>query len=155
MIGNNLGYDEPIDYLKNIYWKRWTIEINFRYSKYNLSLKNLQSKNENTIRQDILIHNFIFIINAFFQYSLQNMLDTDHKISTTNNLNIIINELLYKLLYKSTTKKLLNEINDILNISKQTVIINKPNRNYDRIRKNQLASGVSMEIDFNLYINRI
>ena len=54
-IGNKKYYlgttimNHKIEYFKNIYWKRWTLETNFRESKYLLSLDNILSKNENKI----------------------------------------------------------------------------------------------------------
>lgn len=102
-----------------MYWKRWKIEINFRHSKYNLSLKELKSKTINAIRQDICIHNFIFIVNSFFQYSLQFEADKKYKINITNSLHITVNELLYLLILKKTTDNTINEILRILNILKK------------------------------------
>ena len=37
-----------IDELKNLYWKRWQVEIHFKESKYNLSLKTLFVKKTNS-----------------------------------------------------------------------------------------------------------
>ena len=42
-----------IDCLKNLYKKRWNIETDFRYSKYNLSMENITSESNKI---------FIFII---------------------------------------------------------------------------------------------
>lgn len=128
-------YDCNIDYLKKIYWKRWKIEINFRYSKYNLSLKELKSKNYNTLMQDILIHNFIFIVSSFFQYILQKDINTYFKINTKNMLCITINELLYLIIYKNATRRNLNEIMRILKIAQSTVIPKYTNRKYERVKK--------------------
>ena len=49
----NLSYS--IDELKNLYWKRWKVEIHFKESKYNLSLKTINLKTENSLLQEIYI----------------------------------------------------------------------------------------------------
>ena len=72
-------YNQNIEYFKNLYWKRWKVEINFRYSKYNLSMNNIKSKTKNSIIQDIYIHNFMFIISSYLQYSLTDNLDNSLK----------------------------------------------------------------------------
>jgi Transposase DDE domain len=128
-------YNRSINYLKNLYWKRWKIETHFRYSKYNLSLKQLDSKSENTLRQDICLHNFIFIISSYFQYLLQFNIRDDYKINTTNHLYVVINNLLYILLYNNNGKKTITEINEILNIVEQSVIPIRENITHDRIKK--------------------
>jgi hypothetical protein len=132
-IGTTL-YEESITYIKALYWTRWRIETSFRYSKYNLSLKAPKSKNDNGIKQDILIHQFIYLISSFFQYLLQKDITTNHKISTTSHLNVIVNEFLHLLVYKYATTKIITNMVRILNISKQIVIPIRKNRHYDRIR---------------------
>lgn len=97
-------FDKNIAYLKDIYWKRWNIETHFRYSKYNLSLRELNSKTENTFMQDIFAHHFIFIISSYFQYLSQVDVKDGYKIHTSNHLNATINELIYLFLYKTGTK---------------------------------------------------
>lgn len=44
-----------LEYLKISYKLRWTIETDFKYSKYYLSLKSISSKNLNNIKQDIAL----------------------------------------------------------------------------------------------------
>jgi len=128
-------YDKDINYLKNTYWKRWKIEIHFRYSKYNLSLKELKSKTENSIRQDIFIHHFIFIVSSHFQYMLQENIKKGYKINTSNQLDTTINNLLYLFLYNKATNKNIYEIERILNICKENIIEDKKNITNPRITK--------------------
>jgi hypothetical protein len=58
-------HDEGIEYFRNIYWKRWKVETNFKYSKYNLSMNNIKSKSKESMIRNIRIHNFIFIIGSY------------------------------------------------------------------------------------------
>ena len=48
--------NHKINYFKNLYWKRWNIEIHFRESKYLCSLSNILSKNKNAVLQNICAH---------------------------------------------------------------------------------------------------
>jgi hypothetical protein len=128
-------YNEPISYFKDLYWKRWKIETNFRQSKYDLSMLELKSKTKNTVNQDILIHNFILIIASYFKYLIQKDIDKTLKPNMKNILNITINELLYLLIYKTTIKSTINKIINILNIMKGVTIKIRKNRKYKRIRK--------------------
>jgi hypothetical protein len=98
-------------------------------------MNNIKSKNKNTLMQDIHIHNFIFALSSYFQYNLQfDINKKKYKINTAAHLNIIINNILFLLFYKKATKKNINEILRFLNISKETLILIRPNRFHKRIR---------------------
>jgi len=129
-------FNKSINYIKDIYWKRWKIETHFRHSKYNLSLKDLKSKSENAILQDIYIHQFIYIVSSYFKYMLQKtIIQNNRQINTKNHLYMTINNLLYLLIYKPNSQKIYEEINRILNISKKVIVIGSENRHNPRIRK--------------------
>jgi hypothetical protein len=128
-------FDENIQYLKYLYNKRWKIEISFRHSKYNLSMNNINSKTEDSLKKDILIHHFIFITSSFFQSILQVSVKENYKINTTNMLNVTINYLFYLFLYKKSTEATILKIFKIMNIAKETIVFIKLNRFYYRIRK--------------------
>ena len=61
----NLIY-KSIEELKDLYWKRWKVELHFKETKYNLSLNNINLKTENSLKQEIYIHNLLFILYYFF-----------------------------------------------------------------------------------------
>jgi hypothetical protein len=132
-LGTNI-HKHYIKYFKDLYWKRWKIETNFRYSKYNLCFKNLKSKNENKLLQDIYAHQFVLIVNSYFQYKLQSMIKEEYqKINTSDLLLIISNDLIYDLFYNNLTTQTREKINTIFNgLLKQTIKI-VPNRQYPRI----------------------
>lgn len=114
-------YDKTVNYFKQSYWGRWKTEINFRSSKYNLSLVELKSKTERKIKQDVYIHNFISIISSYFQHMLEKELyGLNYKLNTKNFLSTTINNLLYYLLYKKATKKMINKFNTLLEMLKKT-----------------------------------
>ena len=75
-----------IDELKNLYWKRWQVEIHFKESKYNLSLKT-----ENSLIQEIYIHNLIFILYYYFKFDIDNpLLKSKYKINNKADLGNLI-----------------------------------------------------------------
>jgi hypothetical protein len=45
--------DTKIDDIKKLYCKRWKVETNFKFLKYNLSLLNSNTRKENLLKQDI------------------------------------------------------------------------------------------------------
>lgn len=95
--------NKTISYFKDLYWKRWRIETNFRESKYLLSLNNIQSKSINKVQQDIYSHNILFIICSYFKNQLEKLLPENKFINTTNLLYVIVSNLLYFMLYKKLT----------------------------------------------------
>jgi len=64
----NLTYS--INELKDLYWKRWSVEIHFKESKYNLALNTINLKTENSLIQEIYIHNLIFILYYYFKFDI-------------------------------------------------------------------------------------
>lgn len=123
-----------IDNIKMLYHKRWNVETNFRDLKHNLSLIELKSRSKNSIYQDILIHNFLFLINSYLYNNLNATTKENYKINRKNCLNIVINEILFFLLYSEHSKQKLNEMNRICKIIKKDLILVEPNRHYIRKR---------------------
>ena len=127
-------YDKSIKYFKDTYWKRWKVEVNFKYSKYNLSMNNIKSKSENSVTQDIYIHNLIFIITGYIKYHLEEDICENYNINVTSLLKILINKILYLFLYKNSTSKNIDEIIRIFDIIKESLIYVRTDRHYKRIR---------------------
>jgi len=124
------------EYFKELYWKRWSIEINFRESKYILSLNNILSKTENKIKQDIYSHNILFLISSFFNINLQKILPTNKFINTKNLLYLITNNILYLIMYKNLSSSTKEKIKKICMSLLKTLVTKYPNehRHYERIR---------------------
>ena len=81
--------NKTVAYFKNIYWKRWRIEINFRESKYLLSLNKILSKNTNNIQQDIYSHNILFILHSYIKNEMQKNIPKDKFINSKNLMYLI------------------------------------------------------------------
>jgi len=102
LIGSN------IEELKNLYWKRWSIETHFKEAKYTTSLNEIKCKSLNNLLKEINIHNHVYILYYYFYSYIKHdskKYELNHKIG----LEIFLDDILYSILYKKKYK------NDILN----------------------------------------
>jgi hypothetical protein len=102
LIGSN------IEELKNLYWKRWSIETHFKEAKYTTSLNEIKCKSLNNLLKEINIHNHVYILYYYFYSYIKHdskKYELNHKIG----LEIFLDDILYPILYKKKYK------NDILN----------------------------------------
>jgi IS4 transposase len=100
--------NHSVAYFKNIYWKRWRVEVNFKESKYLLSLNDIKSKSENKVQQDIYSHNILCILCSFFKNHLNQIIPDNRFINTKNLYHMLTADILFIMLYKkftSSTKK--------------------------------------------------
>lgn len=112
-----------IDELKDLYWKRWQIEIHFKESKYNLSLKTINLKTENSLIQEIYIHNLIFILYYYFKFDIDNsVLKSKYKINNKAGIKIFSENIIYLLIYNKITNKCFEKINKIINVIVMNVV---------------------------------
>lgn len=121
----------PLSRLIKIYSKRWSVETEFMYAKYYMTMNNIKSKKYNNVKQDIASIQFISIISGYIEY----LINKKYKKNKKNNLYIITHNLLYKLFYKKLTKKLIIKINKLFEIIKNVVVAIQFNRHYKRIKK--------------------
>ena len=106
----NLIY-KSIEELKDLYWKRWKVELHFKESKYNLSLNNINLKTENSLKQEIYIHNLLFILYYFFNienndYCLKNKYKLNNKIG----IKIFSEDIIYLLIFNKLTNSCFEKI---------------------------------------------
>jgi hypothetical protein len=132
-LGTNI-MNHTVPYFQNLYWQRWTVETNFRVSKYLLSLNNILSKHPDKVRQDIYVHNILFIIHAIFNNHLQQSLPANKFVNTGNLFTVITNRILYPILYKKITPSVKEMIERICLGLLKTPVITKPGRHYKRVR---------------------
>ena len=130
----NLSYS--IDELKNLYWKRWKVVIHFKESKYNLSLKTINLKTENSLLQEIYIHNLIFILYYYFKFDIENpLLKSKYKINNKTGIKIFSENIIYLLIYNKITNKCFEKISRILNIIELNIVyIQQNKKKYERKR---------------------
>jgi hypothetical protein len=102
---------KSIDELKDLYWKRWKVELHFKESKYNLSLNNINLKTENSLKQEIYIHNLLFILYYFFNIENNDyLLKTKYKINNKTGIKIFSENIIYLLIFNKLTKSCFKKI---------------------------------------------
>jgi len=123
--------NKSLDELKDLYWKRWKVEIHFKESKYNLSLKTINLKTENSLIQEIYIHNLIFILYYYFRIDDENpILKSRYKINNKVGIKIFSENIIYLLIYNKITDKCFKII------KKMIIIIGKNLQYIQLIKKN-------------------
>ena len=130
--------NKSLDELKDLYWKRWQVEIHFKESKYNLSLKTINLKTENSLMQEIYIHNLIFILYYYFKIDDENpILKSKYKINNKVGIKIFSENIIYLLIYNKITDKCFKIIKKMIKIigkNLQYVQVIKKNNKRKRIR---------------------
>ena len=106
----NLIY-KSIEELKDLYWKRWKVELHFKESKYNLSLNNINLKTENSLKQEIYIHNLLFILYYFFNIENNDYcLKTKYKLNNKIGIKIFSEDIIYLLIFNKLTNSCFEKI---------------------------------------------
>jgi hypothetical protein len=134
-------FNKTLKELKENYWSRWEIEINFKKTKYNLSLNNIKSKNENSLKQEIYINNLAFILYYFLKIDkivIDKDIDKDnkekekYKINDKTGIYIFIEKISYIIINTRLTLNKYNLINKYLDIIKNNRFYIQKNRNFKR-----------------------
>jgi hypothetical protein len=68
-----------VNYYRDLYWKRWNVETNFRYLKSQLNLNLLTSQNILHIQQDIKIIHFITLLSEYITELQKKIINNDNK----------------------------------------------------------------------------
>ncbi len=130
-------FDYSVDDIKDLYRMRWGIETHFGKEKRLLNLRNLNGLSLSRLKQDVLIHQFIFLLNAYQKRYSQPFDTKKYVINDTLSIHATVNYFLYGLLYdkpKTDPDAQLSKIVDAIN-SKKSLIPIVSNRNYDRMTK--------------------
>ena len=132
----NLMY-KSIEDLKELYWKRWKVEIHFKESKYNLSLNNITLKTDNSLKQEIYIHNLLFILYYFFNIeNNDSLLKSKYKINNKTGIKIFSEDIIYLLIFNKLTKSCFEKIIKYYKlILMSTISIPNVKKMYERKRK--------------------
>jgi hypothetical protein len=142
-MATNILNEYDIPFFKDLYRQRWEVEINFKYSKYYLSLSDIHTKTEHTLKLNILTHQFITIISSYIEYLIFNklidennkkLLDGNHKINTKSCINMTL-RIIKIILYMKGKKKIHNSIIEILEHIETNIVYSKTGRHNIRSRK--------------------
>ena len=118
-------YNSSISEIKELYKKRWTIEVGFRDLKYNLSLHILKSHKLSSVEKNISIHKFILLLSSYFRNEVRKEIKGDENINVKISIDKTIN-ILYNLLYKNLTKSNLKYVSEIvIDMIKHIIIYKK------------------------------
>lgn len=100
-------FNKTIDDLKNKYWSRWDVEINFKKAKFNLSLETINCKLLNSLQQDIYVNQLIFILYYYINLKTNIELKSENKckINDKSGIKNFIENTCYILINKNITKK--------------------------------------------------
>jgi hypothetical protein len=128
-----------VSFFKELYWKRWTVEENFKSAKYSMSLLFPKKRTHNGILSNIYLHNLVFTLNSYVINELQNFVPNGYKINNKCASYLIIKKILTILLFpkglpiKENLKQLMKQI------IKTTFKVQK-DRHSERIRKSPVSS---------------
>lgn len=131
----------PIEHIKQLYWKRWGIETNFRFAKYQVGLNNLVSKCRQFVIQDIYIAQMIANMALYNEILVDKYYKKSHeKINHTTNLSLTIKKMLYSLFFNNESVKTILEILQTLLEPLLPII---KGRSYPRISKQPQSKWLS------------
>jgi IS4 transposase len=134
ILTNKLNYN--IDKIKLIYKKRWGIEVHFRFSKDKFKFRNMDSKKLHIIEQNLLVTQFIFIIEGYIEFLLLKKIKDNKKINKTSVFDLMEKYIIKFLIISKSNKKNVNKIIKILELIVKNVITqNTINYEKKRIKK--------------------
>ncbi len=120
IITNKIDY--TIDKIKSLYKKRWEIETHFRFCKDKFKFRNMDSKHLHIINQNILITQFIFILEGYIEFLLSNQIKKNNKCNKSSVLDLMDKYIIKFFLISKNNKKNVNKILKILELIIKSVI---------------------------------
>ena len=112
--------NESIENLKDLYYKRWSIEEHYKELKHTTSINKLECQKLENLLKSVYIHNFIYILYYYFLKCIKednliklNNCDINNKIT----LKSFIDRILFLILYKDRINK---DILDFIKILPKT-----------------------------------
>jgi len=106
--------NKNIDEIKNLYNKRWAVETDFKFLKYDMNLGNIKSRKEITIKQDVYISQFISTLYAYFNLLINKK--KDHYIHKKKTVKVTVNMFLDLIFYEENIDIAVKAICKTLNI---------------------------------------
>ena len=138
-INNNCYYlatnifTKDINYLKELYHKRWSVEEFYKTIKSDLKANNFTCNDFNKNQQNIYAQMIIDVLARYLEHLIEHYIDKCPKKYQRNHKSSIrsLNEnIIYLLLFKKSNQKLIKQMH-ILKIEK---VYCKPDRHFKRIR---------------------
>lgn len=109
---------KSLNEIKHIYEKRWEVETHFKFIKQETKINQMENKNVNYIKQNILITHFIFIIESYINNYLEHYIKNDKRINKASLIESLRNKLLYLIFYhnEKNEKLIMKIMNKLLKI---------------------------------------
>ena len=128
-------FDAKVDFLKDLYHKRWTIETNFGHVKHTFKHNYFRSKRDQTLQLDIKVTMFVQLVSyvlSSFHSELENNDEYYIKINQKSCLDLTL-KFLKSVLFDKDITNILNKSEIIVKIIVNTTVKCKKNRNFPRI----------------------
>ena len=137
-------FNEPMEYFKETYWKRWNIETNFRELKYINTLNDFNVKKRSHLEMKILTHQLImtyvgYILNVNIKSKRPGNSKFEINFNKSACIDIFLNnivEIFFKPKFTGHSRQDLNFIGDLI---ENTVVYTIKNRKFERIRKSPVS----------------
>lgn len=151
-IGTNL-FHESIDYIKDLYWKRWSVEEFYKTLKCNLGANCIKYKNINKIQQYIHSSFIIDTISRYMEFLITKYINKKSNSNSAINHKISVKLTSYKILKNLLIKKSNKKIYNVLIVIGKSKISNAKGRSFKRARITPVSKwyyvGLSIKISNN------
>lgn len=130
----------PTKCFKDLYFKRWGVEVEFDHLKNHMEIENFTGKSELCIRQDFYANIFIENLRAVIQKEVQDEInkekkDNKYEYKVNRNLSLgYMKDRIITILSKKSTQKAIEELKGLFKIEPVPI---RRNRKYKRKKKNQ------------------
>jgi hypothetical protein len=126
-------FSKDINYLKDLYHKRWSIEEFYKTIKSDLKANNLTCNNFNKNQQNIYSQMIIDVLARYLEILTQHYMQKcpkNYQLNHKSSIKSLNDNIINLLLFKKSNKKLIRQ----LHILKQDTVYCKPDRHFKRIR---------------------
>jgi hypothetical protein len=125
-----------LDRFKELYHLRWKVETNFRHLKYYASLGRVKTVTEKYVKQDVSIHNFLFILSGFLEHTIIDCCKIKNKkINTKLMMEALTKDILIHLTKNKINYLQINKILFVLQTLLKFLVLIQKDRHYKRESK--------------------
>lgn len=146
------------DEMKNVYFKRWQIEIGYDILKNKLHIENFTGKTKITIEQDFYAQIYVFNLLQDIKHDANEKIQQKHKDKNLKyeykpNVNLLagwLKNILIAIIFVKSKKKKCELYNIILEKAEKNLVAINPNRSYIRKAYTSGRNKYSTNIRYNM-----